>query len=101
MITDLTTPRYQLSFEELPRGFVPFPERVVEAVEYLQRKTGVRYTDEQRRESLERHTLVYYYQEYPVAYRPASGGIEVVAVGFEEAARFHRCPEDGVRVVQP
>ena len=101
MIADLTTPRYQLPFEQLPRGFVPFPERVVEAVEYLQRKTGTRYTDEQRRQSLELHTLSYFYEGYPVAYRSVDGGIEVLAVGFEEAARFERCPEDGVKIVQP
>ena len=47
---DLTTPRYQLPFEQLPRGVVPFPERVVEAVEYLQQKAGKRFTDEQRRQ---------------------------------------------------
>ncbi len=101
MIADLTTPRYQLSFEQLPQGFVPFPERVVEAVEYVQQKAGVRYTDDQRRQSLEQHTLSYFYEDYPVAYRSVDGGIEVLAVGFEEAARFRRHPEEGVKVVQP
>lgn len=101
MIADLTTPRCQLPFEQMPRGLVPFPERVVEAVEFLQQKTEVRYTDEQRRESLERHTLSYFYEDYPVAYRSVDGGIEVLAVGFEEAARFRCHPEDGVKVVQP
>ena len=101
MIFGLTTPRYQLTLEQLPRGFVPFPERAVEAVEYLQQKTGRRYTVEQRQQSLELHTLSYFYEGYPVAYRSVDGGIEVLAVGFEEAARFERCPEDGVKVVQP
>jgi hypothetical protein len=101
MIFGLTTPRYQLTLEQLPRGFVPFPERVVEAVEYLQQKTGKRYTAEQRRQSLELHTLSYFYEGYPVAYRSVDGGVEVFAVGFEEAAKFERCPEDGVKVVQP
>jgi hypothetical protein len=36
-----------------------------------------------------------------VAYRRVDGGIEVLAVGFEEVARYWRCPEDGVKVVQP
>ena len=101
MTADRTTPRYQLPFDQLPRGFVPFPQCVVEAVEYLQQKTGRRYTDEQRRRSLEQHTLSYYYEDYPVAYRSVDGGIEVLAVGFQEAARFRRCPEEGVKVVQP
>ncbi len=57
MIADLTTPRYQLPFEQLPRGFMPVPVRVVEAVEHLQQKTGSRYSEEQRRQSLKQHTL--------------------------------------------
>ena len=101
MIFGLPTPRDLLPLEQLPRGFVPFPERAVEAVEYLQQKTGMRFTDEQRRESLEVHTLSYFYEGYPVAYRSVEGGIEVLGVGFEEAARFRHCPENGVKVVQP
>jgi hypothetical protein len=101
MIFGLATPRYQLTLEQLPRGFVPFPDRVVEAVEYLQQKTGKCHNPEQRQQSLELHTLSYFYEGYPVAYRSADGGIDVLAVGFEEAAKFERCPEDGVKVVQP
>ena len=104
MIADHTTPRYQLPFEQLPRGIVPFPERAVEAVEAveaLQQKAGKRFTEEQRRESLVRHTLSYFYENYPVAYRLAANGIEVLGVGFEEVARYWRTPEPGVNVVQP
>jgi hypothetical protein len=36
-----------------------------------------------------------------MAYRSVAGGIEVLAGGFEEAAKFERCPEDGVSVVEP
>ena len=39
--------------------------------------------------------------ETPVAYRPADGGIEVLAVGFEETLKYELSPEDGVKVVQP
>ena len=101
MTAGLPTPRDQLPLEQLPRGFVPFPERAVAAVEYIQQKTGKSYTEEQRRQSLELHTLSYFYEGYPVAYRRVEGGIEVLAVGFEEAARFQRCPQEGVKVVQP
>ena len=52
-------------------------------------------------EVVELHTLSYYYEGYPVAYRRVDGGIEVLAVGFEEVGRFKGCPEDGVKVVQP
>src|SRR5438876_76775 len=101
MFADLTTPRYQLPFEQLPRGLVPFPQRVVEAVEYLQQKVGRRFTDEQRQQSLEQHTLTYFYQDYPVAYRPVPGGIEVLGVGYEEVAPYGKVQDPGVRVVQP
>jgi hypothetical protein len=101
MIVDHTAPRYHLPFDKLPRGFVPFPQRVIEAVEHLQQKTGRRFTEEQRRQSLEQHTLAYFYEDYPVAFRSGDGGIDVLAIGFEEAARFRRCPQDGVKVVQP
>ena len=101
MINDLNTPRYQLPFEQLPRGFVPFPQRVVEGVEWMQQKIGRRYPEEYREQSLINLTLSYFYEDYPVAYRRVDGGIEVLAVGHEEVARFRRCPEDGVKVVQP
>jgi hypothetical protein len=101
MIFGLPTPSSELPLEQLPRGFVPFPERAVEAVGYLQQKTGRRYTVEQRQQSLVQHTLSYFYEGYPVAYRSVEGGIEVLAVGFEEVARFERCPEEGVKVEQP
>jgi hypothetical protein len=100
MIFGVTTPRNELPLEQLPRGFVPFPERAVQAVDYLQQKTGRTYTVEQRQQSLELHTLSYFYEGYPVAYRSVDGGIEVLAVGFEEAAKFERCPQDGVKMVQ-
>ena len=43
MIFGLTTPRYQLTLEQLPRGFVPFPERAVAA---LKRRGGAQTPDE-------------------------------------------------------
>jgi hypothetical protein len=96
---DLTTPRYQLPFEQLPRGFVPFPERVVEGIEKLQQKMGIRYSEEYLRKTLELSTLAYYYEDYPVAYKPAEGGIEVLAVGYEEMGPYWTVQNDGIRVV--
>ena len=32
-IIDPTTPRAQLPFEQLPRGFVPWPKRILDALE--------------------------------------------------------------------
>jgi hypothetical protein len=101
MFADLTTPRFQLTFEELPRGFVPFPQRILDGVEQQQQKWGIRFTPEQLREQLENETLAYYYLGYPVAYRSVPGGLEVLGVGQAEAVRFRHNDEDGTKVAQP
>jgi hypothetical protein len=98
---DPTTPRYQLPIDQLPRGFVPFPQRVLDDLEMVQQREGRRFAEDYVRRSLEQQTLIYYYDGLPVAYRPAEGGVEVLAVGWEETKRFWTVPEDGVKVIQP
>src|SRR5436309_15606366 len=72
-IIDPTTPRYQLPLDRLPRGFVPFPDRVVAGLEVAQQKEGKRFSEDYVRHSLEQQTLAYFYQDLPVAaYRPAA-----------------------------
>jgi hypothetical protein len=85
----------------LPKGFVKFPDHIVAGMEKEQTRLGCRFSDEYARKSLERHTLHWYYNGIPVAYRPTSDGIEVLALGWEETSRYVLCPQDGVRVVQP
>lgn len=96
---DLNTPRYQLPLEQLPRGFVKFPEFIVEHLEKEQARLGFRFAEEYAKNTLERHTLKYYYDGIPTAYRPAEGGIEVLAVGWEETGPYLKDPT--VKVVQP
>jgi hypothetical protein len=96
---DRNTPRQRLRFEELPRGFVAFPEPIIEGVARLQERW--RYADDYARDSLERHTLAWYYEGLPVAYRSAAGGIEILALGFEEVAAYERQPQAGAKVFQP
>jgi hypothetical protein len=93
--------RSLLPFDQLPRGLVKFPPHIVEGVarERTQFPPEV-YTEAYARESLERHTLIHYYEGIPVAYRPAADGIEVLALGFAEVARYSPSPQDGVKVVQ-
>jgi hypothetical protein len=98
---DPTTPRYQLPLDQLPRGFVPFPQRVREGLEMVQLRQGRRFSEEYARNSLVAQTLIYYYDGLPVAYRPAERGVEVLAVGWEETKRYWAVQEDGVKVVQP
>jgi hypothetical protein len=100
-VIDPNTPRYQLPFEELPRGIVRFPARVIEGCELLQTKVGVRFTEDYLRESLEMHTLVYYYQDYYVAYRSVPGGIEVFGVGYDEVEPYRNARDGDVKVVRP
>ncbi len=98
-LSDTSTPRYQLPFEQLPRGFVPFPKHIVEGVARQQAER--KFSDAYAQDSLERHTLIHYYEGLPVAYRSAADGIEVLALGWEETAGYVRAPEDGIKVVQP
>ena len=97
--SDRDAPRQCLRFEDLPRGFVPFPPHIVEGIARLSGQWG--YGDDYVRDSLERHTLAWYYEGVPVAYRPADGGVQIVALGFAEVAAYERQPEPGVKVVQP
>ena len=43
MFADLTTPRFLLPFEQLPRGQVPFPQRIIDGVELQQQKNSFVY----------------------------------------------------------
>jgi hypothetical protein len=97
--SDRDAPRQRLRFEELPRGFVQFPPHIVEGVARWGAQWG--YGADYMRDSLERHTLTWYYEGLPVAYRPADGGMEIVALGFAEVAAYERQPEAGVKVAQP
>jgi hypothetical protein len=97
--SDVNSPRHHLSFAGLPRGFVAFPHHIVEDI--TRRRNIMHYGDDYFRKSLEHNTLTWYYDGLPVAYRPADGGIEVVALGFEEVAAYEEHPETGINVVQP
>jgi hypothetical protein len=96
---DLNSPRHQLPFEKLPRGFVPFPEHIVRGVADLAARYG--YGEEYARDSVVRHTLVWFYEGLPVAYRELSGGLDVLALGFEEVAEYRRNRQPDVHIAQP
>ena len=96
---DTQSPRHQLSFEELPRGFVQFPDAIVQGVANLAVKYG--YGEEYARQSLIRNTLAWFYEGLPVAYRELPDGLEIMALGFEEVGRYRREPQAGVHICQP
>lgn len=97
--SDAMSPRQQLSFEQLPRGFVKFPDHIVESTRREQQKRG--FSDEFARDSVVRNTLRWYYDGLPTAYRELEDGIEVLALGFEETGPYVLNPQEGVKVVQP
>jgi hypothetical protein len=67
-IPDTTRPRYRLPFEELPRGFVHWPRRILDGLEAEQERRGLRFADEHARQHLVAATLGYFYDGLDVAY---------------------------------
>src|SRR5262245_5441053 len=100
---DPQSPRCQLSFEQLPRGVVRFPPHIVETVARDQAKFGSGiFTEEYARKILEHQTLMWYYAGLPVAYKSLSDGMDVVAVGWEETAKYGpSSPDPDLKIVQP
>jgi hypothetical protein len=97
--SDLNSPRHRLPFEELPRGFVPFPEHIVTSM--AERTAQYGYGEEYARGNLVLQTLVWFYDGLPVAYQEHADGIEVLALGWEDTTKYELNPEEGVKVVQP
>jgi hypothetical protein len=99
---DENTPRYQLPFDQLPRGHIVFPQHIANQVSAERARFPAEvYTEDYARRALEDRTLAYYYQDIPVAYRSLPDGLEVLAIGFAEVAAYWEQPVPGVQVVQP
>jgi hypothetical protein len=96
---DINSPRHQLPFEELPRGFVKFPEHMAQRIADLAAQYG--YSDDYARKTLVQNTLIWFYEGLPVAYRELPDGLQVLALGWEEAAQYELNPPEGVKVMQP
>lgn len=101
LMIDPDTPRYHLSFEELPRGFVPWPQEAWDILHQLEEKSPFpRFADSYRTDTLTRLTLRYYYQGHEVAYRPSEGGIEVIAIGSEAVSYLKDRADPTIKVDQ-
>jgi len=100
---DPNSPRYQVSFEQLPRGVVKFPPHIVDGIAHERARIAPEiFTEEYARKSLEYQTLIWYYAGLPVAYKPLPDGIEVLGVGWQETANYWpSSPDPEVKVVQP
>jgi hypothetical protein len=92
-IIDLALPAHDPNFPK-PRGLLAVPpevaEQVAEEEARLEREKGIRITPEVRKQLLERWTLSWYYDDAYIAYRHTPEGVEVLAVGHDEAVRYRK-----------
>jgi hypothetical protein len=92
-LVDSTIPAHDPNFPK-PRGLLPVPpkvaEWVAEAETHIAREHGVQIAPEARRKLLDDWTLNYYYDGTYIAYRRTPQGVEVLAVGWDEAHKFRQ-----------
>jgi hypothetical protein len=90
-LIDLKLPAHDPSFPK-PRGLLPVPREIEEAVaredERLLRDHGIVVAPEARQRMLNNSTLQYYYESAYVASRHTALGVEILAVGRDEARKF-------------
>lgn len=104
-IYDLSLPAHDPTFPK-PRGLLPVPPEVEELAAReearIAREHGVRITPEARQRMTDDLTLQYYYEGAYVASRRTARGVEVLAVGWDEASKYREDhpPEarQGVRI---
>jgi hypothetical protein len=90
-LIDLTLPAHDPSVPK-SRGLLPVPREIEEAVareeERIAREHGIVIAPEARQRMLDDWTLNYYYDGAYVASRRTSQGVEILAVGPEEASQY-------------
>jgi hypothetical protein len=88
---DLTLPAHDPSFPK-PRGLLPVPQEIEEAVTReearIVREYGIVIAPEARQRMLNDLTLQYYYESAYVASRHTPLGVEILAVGWDEANQY-------------
>src|SRR4029077_6727982 len=88
---DFTLPAHDPNFPK-PRGLLPVPPQVAEQVADFEarfvREHGVPIAPEARQRMLDDWTLRYYYDGAYIASRRTIQGVEVLAVGWEEARKY-------------
>jgi len=91
--TDLTLPAHDPNFPK-PRGLLVVRPAVAEQVADFEarfvREHGFSIAPEARQRMLEDWTLNYYYDDAYIAYRRTPQGVEVLAVGWEEANEYRK-----------
>jgi hypothetical protein len=85
--TELTLPAHDPSFPE-PRGLLPVPPEVDQAVARQQARLQPYFTDESAKQVRDDMTLRYYDEGTYVASRHTAEGVDVLAVGWDEVRKF-------------
>ena len=90
---DLTLPAHDPNFPK-PRGLLTVPPEVAEQVAEFEarfvREHGFSIAPEARQRMLDDWTLNYYYDDAYIAYRRTPEGVEILAVGWEEASKYRK-----------
>ena len=90
-ILDLTLPAHDPNFPK-PRGLLAVPPQVAQQVAdeetEIFREFGVPMPPELRQRLLDEWTLRYFYDGAYIAYRRTTQGVEVLAVGWDEARKY-------------
>ncbi|MFI5458074.1 MAG: hypothetical protein ACHRXM_21785 [Isosphaerales bacterium] len=90
-IIDLTLPAHDPSFPK-PRGLLRVPQEIEETVAReearIARENGIGIGPDARRRMLDDLTIQYYYEGAYVASRRTPHGIEILAVGWDEANQY-------------
>src|SRR4051812_9070003 len=102
---DLSLPAHDPTFPK-PRGLLPVPPQVREFVAReearIAQEHGVHITPEASQRMTDDLTVQYYYEGAYIASRRTSQGVEVLAVGWDEACKYREDypPEarQGVRI---
>jgi hypothetical protein len=90
-LIDETLPAHDPNFPK-PRGLLVVPPEVAEQVAdeeaCIAREHGIQIAPEARQWMLDDWTLRYYYDGAYIAYRRTPQGVEVLAVGWDEAGKY-------------
>jgi hypothetical protein len=86
-IYDLTQPAHDPNIPK-PRGLLPVPPWVEEAVARDRASMPQYYTEEYGQKCRNYMTLRYWYEGHYIAWRETPAGVEVLAVGWDEVCRL-------------
>ncbi len=92
-LIDLTLPAHDPTFPK-PRGLLPVPPEIEDVVAReearITREHGIAISPEARRRMLDDLTIQYYYEGAYIASRRTPQGVEILAVGWDEAHKYRQ-----------